>query len=662
MFSRLIPSPNWGPTGDPNPSPAVTNRNAVLGFFEKVRTRRGTILGMMDSNHNYNSYGWMQGIGLNLSRRYGLWGSCVLPGDVYPAADGVGFGKQGTEMKWLLGTVGGTGTVATDLFATTHDITTGQELYPVWVSETCGLTLNTVYYAAKQGASSIRLYDTLAHAIADDGATGLMDITGTGATVSVAFRRCHFGNMTDANLASGLYVPSCAPSATDQVNNVLTMPGVHGFANADMVKFSATAGGITAGTIYYVKVGDEADASPTFKLRLFAEAALTNIIDLTADITAELSAVVDKSAHASYVSCRDSTTGFLYCDQPRYCVNYRTFATGANGSLKPEWKITTSMFPTQTGVDTNTVTGTDGWAQATSTWYNSDVIESASATALTMTGHPFLTKDQVVLMPGGGGVTTNVKEGVQYFARSDSANAISLYDTSAHANTGGATGRLDMTGVAGTIRRYWVNGEASINKYATTTFQGRMIVSTRYVEAVGVNNGIAMGCWYGVGGAKSGDMLLRCRGATVTQARYLTELLAASANGPLLVYIQVGGNDRSGSVLAATVKTNVQAIIDWWKAGWAAAGAPESDLYFVLMLNHPQNTIDEAVNAPYHTAYTELAQENNQTASVNLSVITSTGEMYVQGATVWYDSGGDAHLTAVGYAELGARVVSALCG
>jgi len=569
---------------------------------------------------------------------------------------------QGTSTRWLTTGVSATATVATNLLALSTDITTGEELTPVYVSEACGLTLNTVYYAARQGASSIRLYDTLAHAIADDGATGLIDITGTGATVSVSFRRVHFGNVTDALLSGGPYIPSVAPIATDQVNNVLTLPGVHHFVNADMVTASATAGGLTAGTTYYVKVGDEADASPTFKLRLYAEAALTNIIDITADITAELSGIAAATAWTAYQT-GNSTTPLPLSAQLRYTVNYRTFAAGVNGALKPAVRGPSPYTVLATSpAALNTVTGSDGWASMTLDLLNSITCGALpTATTMTSAGHPFKTQDPVALKLGGTN-GTGVLQGITYYVRRVDADTFSIYDTAAHANTGGATGLLTLTGIAGTLERKWSSVEFSATQYSSVSLTGRMLIASRYLEAVGVNSGIGMVINYGVGGATSENMLAACRFETPVRSKYLADLQAASAGGPLLVWIQVGGNDRSTSVPSATMKANIQAIIDWWKAGWAAGGFAASDLYFVLMLNHPQQSVAEALNNAYHTAHTELAQENGNTASVDLRGITTAAEMYSQGATVWFDSGGDAHLAEAGYAELGARVVSALCG
>lgn len=254
-----------GATGDPVASSALTNRSEVLPFFDACRTRRGTILLMADSNHNYNSWGWVRGLGNPLLRRYGCWGiaSALSYSPMAMAAATVaGASQAGTATVWPLGALYATAATATDLLTVPVDFPTGRECHIKYVSEACGLTVDSIYYWNRQSATTGYMYDTLANAIAGAG-TGRVNITGAGATVAgIGFSYTYQtggavgARTSETDLCHGHYIPGFVPSATDQANNVLTFPGAHGFTAADEVTVSATAGGFTAGTSYYVKLGD----------------------------------------------------------------------------------------------------------------------------------------------------------------------------------------------------------------------------------------------------------------------------------------------------------------------------------------------------------------------------------------------------------------------
>jgi lysophospholipase L1-like esterase len=278
---------------------------------------------------------------------------------------------------------------------------------------------------------------------------------------------------------------------------------------------------------------------------------------------------------------------------------------------------------------------------------------------MTLTGHVLNTTDPVVLRPGGTN-GTQVLQGITYYVRRVDANTIQLHSTAANASSN--TSALTLTGISGTLDRRWISSEWWSSQFNSVKLKGKCRFSGKYLEDPNWTNGLAFSTVFGVGGATSQSMLSTLSADAVVLPRHLTELQTITSNGPLLIWIQVGGNDRSGSIPAATVQANVQAMIDLWKAGWAAAGGAASDLYFVLMLNHPQQSVAENLNDAYHTAYDTLCTNNPRTANVKIKTLASAGEMQMQGATVWFDSGGDAHLTAAGYTELGNRIISALCG
>lgn len=650
--------PSTGGGADPVESPAVTNRSAVTGFFDSVRTRRGTILLMADSNHNFNSWGWCLGLGLPLMRRYGCWGLHWL-GSTAAAAQVVGGSAAGTNTNWLHGGYSAATTSGTDI-VTTSDLATGTELFYVWGATACGLTEGVRYYWNRQSSTTGYLYDTLANAISG-GATGRVDLT---ASTDIALRIAHMGDTVDYLLSNGAYVPSFTPSATDQVNNVLTFPGIHRFTAADEVTVSETGGGLTAGTSYYVKLGDESDANTTFELRLYTDVGLTSIVDLTADITAQISPMLSTSSrYNGYLSGATAAPQVLIGNRSSLKGTWfhRTHAAGpVNGSFTPSCRFP-SPFAAINASGVTTVTGTDAWTKATLTISNDWTCGALpTATTMTISGHSFSTQDPVVLLLGGTNGTA-ISQGITYYVRRVDANTIQLHASAANANSN--TSALTLTGISGTLRRHWYYTEWFSSQYATIKLKGKAQFGTRWVEDPGMTNGLSMSVVFGVGGATANTMLVAMKGNAAIWPRALVEARDVSSGGPLMVIIQVGGNDRSQSVAVATMKANIQTIMNEWIAHWAAAGGAASDLYFVLLYNHPQQTIAENLNTAYHTAHTELAQENQRTASVNMVAgITTAGEMYLQGATVWYDSGGDAHLTAAGYTELGNRIVSHLCG
>lgn len=76
---------------------------------------------------------------------------------------------------------------------------------------------------------------------------------------------------------------------------------------------------------------------------------------------------------------------------------------------------------------------------------------NAGSETLTITGHPFASGDSVHVQWDESPPTCSpvLSKTTEYFARADSADTISLYDTSGHAIAGGATGRVAITAADG---------------------------------------------------------------------------------------------------------------------------------------------------------------------------------------------------------------------
>lgn len=85
-----------------------------------------------------------------------------------------------------------------------------------------------------------------------------------------------------------VYTPQAAqtPSATDTGADTVDFAAAHGWVTGTMVTPSATAGGLTLGTTYYVNAVDSDTIS--FHTTLAAALAGTSKVDLTASITAQI--------------------------------------------------------------------------------------------------------------------------------------------------------------------------------------------------------------------------------------------------------------------------------------------------------------------------------------------------------------------------------------
>jgi protocatechuate 3,4-dioxygenase beta subunit len=141
-------------------------------------------------------------------------------------------------------------------FGADHGFASGD---PVRVTATGGgLTVATTYFARALTSTSISFYTSAAAALAG-GSTGLVNLT--------------------ANVTAGVY---SAPLSSTQ--DTVTFAAGHGFVTGDAVTVSATGGGLTAGTTYflYQVAGD------TFSVHTGSPTEV-NKVDLTAAITANLS-------------------------------------------------------------------------------------------------------------------------------------------------------------------------------------------------------------------------------------------------------------------------------------------------------------------------------------------------------------------------------------
>ena len=160
--------------------------------------------------------------------------------------------------------------VETVTFAAVHGFSTGD---PVRVTATGGgLNVLTTYYARAINDTTISFYSSADAAIAG-GTTGLVNLS--------------------ANITAAVY-----NAALTGTHDTITFAPGHGFQTGDAVTISATAGGLTSGTMYrlYQVTGD------TFSVHTGAPTA-ANKVDLTASISGTF------SANVAAVSDYDWSTG-----------------------------------------------------------------------------------------------------------------------------------------------------------------------------------------------------------------------------------------------------------------------------------------------------------------------------------------------------------------
>ena len=100
------------------------------------------------------------------------------------------------------------------------------------------------------------------------------------------------------------------------------------------------------------------------------------------------------------------------------------------------------------------------------------VTADASTDALTKTAHGVVTGTPVFLT--GTAVPTGTTENTVYYARAATADTITLYDTEAHAVSGGGTGLVDITAAGTAVKLYTLTQNAAY----TIQFAGRNLNGT----------------------------------------------------------------------------------------------------------------------------------------------------------------------------------------
>lgn len=101
----------------------------------------------------------------------------------------------------------------------------------------------------------------------------------------------HFNNLCQGRLGlvsgSSMYVPASAtPNSTSTAADTISFATAHGWVTGTIVTPSATIGGLTAGTKYWLNVINSTTVS--FHTTFAAAKAGTSLVDLTATITAEI--------------------------------------------------------------------------------------------------------------------------------------------------------------------------------------------------------------------------------------------------------------------------------------------------------------------------------------------------------------------------------------
>ncbi len=117
----------------------------------------------------------------------------------------------------------------------------------------------------------------------------------------------------------------------------------------------------------------------------------------------------------------------------------------------------------------------------------------ASPAVVTFTGHG-LTDGDGVIFSTTGALPTGVTAGTVYFIRSVDANTFNLYDTSAHAVSGGATGRVATTGSQSgvhTLTHVGIDMTDSTAKISGAYIETRNLVVDRFGLTTFLNGAVA---------------------------------------------------------------------------------------------------------------------------------------------------------------------------
>lgn len=163
---------------------------------------------------------------------------------------------------------------------------------------------------------------------------------------------------------------------------------------------------------------------------------------------------------------------------------YEAISAGTSLAVEPTWPDYLGETITEGNTSTSVVkitliSGGSGYVTAPTITiaapkitFNGSSTSTVSVTdnTISFTGHLFETADAVVYNNGGGTSIGGLTSGTTYYVYKVDANTLKLYDTAAHATSGGATGLLDITSVgAGTIHYLQLTGSSATAATATAT-------------------------------------------------------------------------------------------------------------------------------------------------------------------------------------------------
>jgi hypothetical protein len=112
----------------------------------------------------------------------------------------------------------------------------------------------------------------------------------------------------------------------------------------------------------------------------------------------------------------------------------------------------------------------------------------------------------------------------------------------------------------------------------------------------------------------------------------LQQQFAKVGYGRILVWIGLGANDVTPTS-AGDYKTYIDSIMNTFRGALATAGLDtEADLRFVICTDHPRSSPDDM--ADFRAVSRELAEENDDAYAIDLTEVTSYGELYSNYATV----------------------------
>ena len=327
-----------------------------------------------------------------------------------------------------------------------------------------------------------------------------------------------------------------------------------------------------------------------------------------------------------------------------------------------------------------------------SPWYNeTGTIRSATGTdgITLLEGHPFFTsafKYRVVraqFASGGGSYfqgmadrnngtiyspTTVVRPSCAGATNVDVIDELSCV-TVPYATLTGSPKRQNLSWVGTTIFPNPPFGAANVSN--TGKFAGYYHYCYQNVGGMAVNSLFSLG---GASGRSLATGLQTCPSATIqTYLKHirLRQIAARGAAGKVVVFIQIGMNDRvdtntsvgpspTASNTGAGFVDNCNALKILVTAAWSALGYPSEDLCFLVMVSHPvvsTGSTGDTVMTAMATAVINAYSSSADTTVFDLRSVTSG--LFLQ-SSGYYDSGGDAHLTQGGYDFISGLLLNAL--